>query len=161
VLVAIAIIVVDFGKAINYSNSENHVANLAARYAAVGNLPSAGTCAMGSSPPAASGLPTVTNLTTFIDCELWFDSPELVKGGGAHGVRSYPSNNAGGATVCVSVPQNAVGQPVTVKITSDYNWLPLPILGGGSFTSTPLAGTATMRLEGTYPWTDSQAGACS
>jgi hypothetical protein len=144
VLVAIAIIIVDFGKAINYWNTENHVANLGARYAAVGggsgNLPTSGTC------------PNEASLTAFIDCELKTADPELISGGGAHGVAP------GGATVCISVPNNAVGQPVTVKISAKYNWLPLPI--GASFAPATLSGSATMRLEQPYQGADFQTQGC-
>ena len=156
VLIAIALIIVDFGKAFNFWNNENHVANLAARYAAVGSLPTAGTCAQGTTKTFGTYSVTVTSLTTYIDCELAIDATELVQGGGSKGIHTS-TDTAGGATVCISVPSNAVGQPVTVTVTSKYDWLPLPI---GSFAHTPLAGSATMRLESTYPWSDSQAGSC-
>ncbi len=165
VLIAIALIIVDFGKAFSYWNDENQVADQAARIAAVGALPSftpanttgSGCCANNAT---CNGI-TVTDLMTYIDCELKIDSPELVNGGGAHGVHTYPGNTNGGATVCISVPDNAVGEPVTVKVTTDYDWLPLPLLHGSSFGHTGIAGTATMRLESAYPWSDSQATACS
>jgi hypothetical protein len=144
VLLVIALVVVDFGKAINYWNAENHVANLAARYAAVGTLPTTGTC------------PNKATLTDYINCEVKLNSPELQPPyGGAHGVQTF--------TACVSIPNDAVGQPVTVKLTAGYNWLPLPALGGAfHFSDSNLSGQATMRIEQAPPasWATT-TGACT
>jgi Flp pilus assembly protein TadG len=155
VLVAIVIIAVDFGKAVNYWNNETHIADLTARYAAVGSLPSYGTC--GTNNPA------VTSPSTFAECELGIDSKELVNGGGKYGVHQPGTNAAGGATVCIYIPSgaNSVGNPVTVQIGLDYDWLPLPILGGHSFTTSLITGSATQRLETTYTYTDSTTTACT
>jgi hypothetical protein len=41
-----------------------------------------------------------------------------------------------------------VGDPITVKLTDSYNWLPLPKLGGAvTFSQSNLTGSATMMLE--------------
>jgi hypothetical protein len=128
ILLVVVLGIVDFGRAVNYWNDETHVANLAARYAAVGVLPSLqGT----SKCPAPAG-----NLISFAEFEACLDS-----------VR-------GPVTVCVSIPKAEVGQPVTVKLSSQYSWLPLPKVVGvksTKFTTATLSGTATMRLERVPP----------
>jgi Flp pilus assembly protein TadG len=150
ILLVVVLGIVDFGRAVNYWNDENHLAEIGARYAAVGVLPS-------NDPSCGT---QETTLSTYLVCEANLDSPELKSGtSGTTGVHGYPSNtpsqgvNNGTTGVCVSVPTNAVGQEVTVKVTVDYNWLPLPKVLGGSSTLTrvPLAGTATMRLEAPVP----------
>jgi hypothetical protein len=63
----------------------------------------------------------------------------------------------------VSIPNAAVGQPVTVKLTTNYKWLPLPVLAGAlQWANTNISGTATMRLEQVPPsgWATTTA-ACS
>src|ERR1700720_2211329 len=49
ILLIVVLGIVDFGRAVNYWNDENHVANLAARYAAVGTLPGSGATCGGKS----------------------------------------------------------------------------------------------------------------
>jgi Flp pilus assembly protein TadG len=129
----------DFGRAVNYWNDENHLAEVAARYAAVGELPTT------AQDPNCGGKST---LTAYIQCEAGLDSIALENG-------CTPSGSCSGAQgslgVCVSIPPtDAVGDPVTVKLTARYNWMPLPTAIGGSsagFAPVTLAGTATMRLE--------------
>jgi hypothetical protein len=134
-LLVVVLMIVDFGRAVDYLNAENHIANLAARYAAIGTLPSSGSCA------------SQTSLQTYITCEVSKDAPQLA-GGGNFGPQSP-------LQVCISMGSAAsnppkVGDPVTVKLTSTYKWLPLPALGGAlNFASTPLSGSATMMLENT------------
>jgi hypothetical protein len=140
VLLIVVLGIADFGRAVNYWNDENHVANLGARYAAVGSWPS--TCVRKENPTEEV---STTTLVAYIKCQAYRDSPELeegVKPAGSSGVQ-------GGITVCVSAPKSEVGAPVTVKVTGKYKWLPYPkVLGGGStFAETTLTGTATMRLE--------------
>jgi Flp pilus assembly protein TadG len=136
VLLIVVLGIVDFGRAVNYWNDETHLANLAARYAAVGTLPTSGTC---------SGKST---LTAYVECEAEIDSPELANGSqGSTGTK-------GKIGVCVSIPSEpTVGSPVTVKVSSTYRWLPLPkVLGGSSsLGETKLVGSATMRLEQVPP----------
>jgi hypothetical protein len=52
------------------------------------------------------------------------------------------------ADVAISVGGCAIGDPVTVAITSDYHWVSfpdwMPLAGGGILT---IKGKATMRLE--------------
>lgn len=128
--------IVDFGRAINYWNDENHLAELGARLAAVGYLPTSGACG------------GQTSLTAYLNCQAGTDSSELQKGsGGKTGV------TGSGATYDVCVPNNAVGETVQVQVKAGYNWLPMPgvLANGFQFTQTTLKGTATMRLENVLP----------
>jgi Flp pilus assembly protein TadG len=132
--------IVDFAKAVNYWNDETHIANLTARYVAVGRLPESGTC-------ASTNPPTAATVTAFAECQAGVDSPALKSGSGE------PTGTQGALKVCVSIPVEQIGQPVEVKVTSEYSWLPLPkVLGGKTkFATTPISGQATMRLENTPP----------
>jgi Flp pilus assembly protein TadG len=121
VLLVVLLAIFDFGRAVNYWNDENHVANLGARAAAVGAMPTSGPCSTSES-----------SLAAYLKCEAEIASPSL----------------ASGSTVCVSIPKAAVGEPVTVKVTAKYAWL--PFLGFKEATS-ELSGTATMRLEQVPP----------
>jgi Flp pilus assembly protein TadG len=135
ILLVVVLGIVDFGKAVNYWNDENHIANVTARYAAVGHLPEFGECGKLATPAA------------FAECEAKIDSPELLAGSGR------TTGTQGKLGVCVSIPQAKVGEPVEVKITTSYSWLKLPKVLGASFkfASTNLSGTATMRLEQVPP----------
>jgi len=143
VLLIVVLGIVDFGRAVNYWNDENQLAEQGARFAAVGSLPA-------SDPTCGSQ----TTVASYLTCEANIDSPELKNGSGSSfGVHAYPNDTSGGVSVCVSVPNNAPGQEVTVKVTADYNWLPVPKVLGGSatFTTVPLAGSASMRIEASLP----------
>jgi hypothetical protein len=134
VLLIVVIGIVDFGKAINYWNDDNHLANLGARFAAVGSTGS--TCNGG----------TFSTLAAYIRCEAGLDSGELTSGGGSNGVQN------GGACVSVVAPSTTVGSPVTVTVSENYKWLQVPLLGSvGNFANSSLSGTATMRLEQVPP----------
>jgi hypothetical protein len=140
ILLLVLLAIVDFGKAINYWNDENHLANLGARYGAVGALPTFGPC--------ISGTPT---LASYLTCEAGIDSPELQNGNGS---TTQPGVKSPGVSVCVNVPNNSQGQPVQVKVSASYNWLPLPNALGvhvSQVTSSTLSGTATMMLEAPMP----------
>jgi len=50
--------------------------------------------------------------------------------------------------VCVSIPTNSQFQPVTVKVTTNYKWL--PFLGIPTPTS-PITGSATQEIENPPP----------
>lgn len=142
VLLVVLLGVFDFGRALNYWNDETHLANLGARYAAVGTLPTA-------DPSCGSS----STLSAYLLCEANIDAPELKNGSASsNGVHTYPTNTSGGMSVCVSVPNNAQGQEVTVMVSADYDWMPLPTLvGRPAFATTPLTATATMRLEAPVP----------
>jgi Flp pilus assembly protein TadG len=124
--------IVDFGRAVNYWNDETALANLGARIAAVGNIPSTGTCAGSAS------------ISAYVKCWATIDSPEL---------------NNDITSVCVSSPSSgAVGSDVTVKVAASFPWLPYVRSAVGSPTTT-LTGTATMRIENTNTLY-TQTGAC-
>jgi Flp pilus assembly protein TadG len=162
VLLIVVLAIVDFGRAVNYWNDENHLAEIGARYAAVGSLPTL--------PTTDPCFGQESSLPTYLECEAGIDSPELESGSNATtGVHGYPNGNAAGVNngltgVCVSVPNNAAGQEVTVQVAVEYNWFPVPkVLGGsGSFSNVSLKGTATMRLEAPMPsnWITT-AGTCT
>src|SRR5438270_4301801 len=127
VLLIVVLGIVDFGRAVNYWNDENQLAEQGARFAAVGSLP--------ASDPTCGSQAT---LASYLTCEANIDSPELKNGSGSSfGVHTYPNDASGGVSVCVSVPNNAPGQEGTLKVTADYHWLPLPQVLGGSATLTP------------------------
>jgi hypothetical protein len=130
--------IIEFGRAINYWNDENHLAEVGARYAAVGTLPGYGNCAS----PGFS-----TDIVSYVKCEAGQDSPELKNGNGAPGQPGVQ----GSITVCVSDPSNTEGSEVTVAVYSSFKWLPLV-----AKVTSPLVGRATMRLEAPMPagwWT--------
>jgi Flp pilus assembly protein TadG len=108
----------DFGRAINYWIDATHMANEAARYAAVGNTPS-GCSSIASCVKAQA------------------DSPELRNGG----TNAVPNP----VQVCVTQPSaTTVGTPITATATFSYNWLPFL---GLSATETTVSASDTMRLE--------------
>jgi Flp pilus assembly protein TadG len=145
-LLVMVLAIVDFGRAVNYWNSENHVANLGARYAAVGNWP---TCGGG----------TQTTLAAYVKCQAGdVTNNNLSAGSTTNNGNGIPT---GGATVCISAvgatagSATSIGMPVTVKVSSGYNWIPFlgTFLGASSSSSwtssvtTSITGSATMRLE--------------
>jgi Flp pilus assembly protein TadG len=144
ILLIVLLAILDFGRAINYWNDETHVANLAARYAAVGVLPTtAQDKSCGQEPPM-----TESTLKAYILCQAKTDSSELAEGS------KGKSGTQGGLGVCVSIPKAEVGAPVTIKLTSNYKWLPfLPVRAA----QTTVSGTATNRLEQIPSFT---SGAC-
>jgi Flp pilus assembly protein TadG len=151
-LLIVVLGIVDFGRAVNYWNDENQIAEVTARILAVGAQPT------WSNYPTTRNCTQPSSLTTFVTYEACLDSPELASGsGGSTGVQ-------GGVGVTVCYPNNAVGQPVTVKVSANYNWLPLPhVLGGNTqFSETTLYGSATMRLESqlTGSWFPASSSSC-
>jgi Flp pilus assembly protein TadG len=120
VLLVILLGMLDFGKAFNYWIDETHLANEAARWAAVDKNPGAGT------------------LQSYIQQQA--TTEELRAGGSA----SVPT----AAQVCVSFPAGTsrVGDPVKVTVTTTYNWLPF-LSDKLSVASSTISGSAVMRLE--------------
>jgi Flp pilus assembly protein TadG len=125
---------IDVGKAVNYWNDETHLANEAARYAAVNKSP-------------------VTGATINQAVHDEADSAELRNGG--TGSVSPP-----GVQICIWFPQNNntlddpvrdhnIGDPVQVIVHAQYNWLAY-LVGKGLPVHSDLTGTSTMRLEQTY-----------
>ena len=108
----------DFGRAFNYWNDSQQMANEGARWAVVDRRPGGGSSLQSDIQQQAS-------------------SAEL---------RNGSSSVSSKAKVCVSFPNGAptVGDPVKVSVTATYNWL--PFLGIGA-TSSTITSTATMRLE--------------
>ncbi len=125
---------IDAGKAVNYWNDETHLANEAARVAAVNKNPG---------PPA-------TLNDTILDQA---DSDELKNGNST----SIPQVDK--LKICIWFPNKAtlpspdyyaVGQPVQVVVTAKYHWLGY-LVGKGLLPSSTLRATSTMRLEQPYP----------
>jgi Flp pilus assembly protein TadG len=121
----------DFGKAFNYWNVEQQMANEGARLAAV-NATGPWTCPDGTS---AASLPD------YIKCQAV--TGELKNGG------TFWLPNP--AKVCVAPAAGASnppvpGDPISVTVSAAYNWLPLVAQRVGA-TQTTITGSATMRLE--------------
>jgi hypothetical protein len=111
----------EFGRAINYWIDSNHLANEAARWAAVNANPG------GSTP-----------LQKWILSQA--DSDEMRKGGTA----SVPTP----ADVCLTFPAGTsyVGDPVRAEVKLSYHWMPFIGKQIKQVAST-LVGSSTMRLE--------------
>lgn len=118
-LLILLLLILDFGRAINYWVDTTHLASEGARLAAVDKAPGG-------------------SLQAHIKDQA--DTEEL-KTGGPSGVV------APGLEVCVSYPEGqAVGSPVKVTVSADYNWLPFLSNEFGITTST-ISGSATHRIE--------------
>jgi Flp pilus assembly protein TadG len=118
-LLILLLLILDFGRAINYWVDTTHLASEGARLAAVDNDKSGG-------------------LQAYIKNEA--DTEEL-KTGGPSGVV------APGLQVCVEYPEGQeVGNPVKVTVSADYNWLPF-LSNEFGITTTTISGSATHRIE--------------
>jgi Flp pilus assembly protein TadG len=96
-LCVLVLVLVDFGKAMNYWLDLNHVASEGARKAAV------------------NAYPTASEYQTFVRSRL--ETSELRDGGSD----SIPA----GAAVAICLPEgNQVGDAVTVQVTVAYHWIP-------------------------------------
>ena len=122
ILLLVLIGMLEFGRVFNYWIDETHLANVAARFAAVDRNPGPGGTLQESVQQQA-------------------DTDELRDGGTA----SVPA----GAQVCIEFPDggSGVGDPVEATVSVDYNWMPLIGEALGGVTTTTLTGSATMRLE--------------
>jgi Flp pilus assembly protein TadG len=112
----------DFGKAYNYWIDQTHLANEGARWAAVDKNPAGVTM----------------TLQQYIASKA--NTGELKDGG-----TSSISNPLG---VCIAFPAGTsnVGNPVEVRVSTTYTWL--PIIGDKiSILQTTIDGSATMRIE--------------
>jgi Flp pilus assembly protein TadG len=117
----LVIAMLHFGKAFNYWINETHLANEAARFAVVNKNPGG----------------TTATLQQYVQQQA--ETDELRDGG----TDSVPNS----LKVCVSFPDGAVvGAPVTVTVTTEYDWLPF-IAEKLSGTSVTITGSATMRME--------------
>lgn len=131
-LLALVLLLLDFGKAMSYWINATQAANEGARYASV-NAP-------------GPGIDALVKNALF---------PELRNG-------SANVGPGGGATVSVCFPNGTtgVGDPVTVQIRSAYRVTILPFLGGSlTLANIPIKTTATMRLE--KPATFASSGTCT
>ena len=136
---------IDFGKALNYWIDQTHLANEGARFAVVNKNPGSGAG---------------QTLQQYILSQG--DTPELR--GQAAGTQE--SQHAAQVFICFPNGSSAVGDPVRVIVSYEYQWLRflrsnLPvvgtILGGGA--STTVSGSSTMRLEAA-PTNYSSNGPC-
>jgi len=134
-LLLILFAMVDMGKAISYWNDQTHLANEAARYAAVNH-----------SPVAGQSIETVIkNQAVTSELKSGSGSSEGVAGGGL----SDPS----AVVICFvdslnpGVPDTRRGAPIKAIVKSTYNWLGF-IFGSGIHSD--MTGASTMRLEKDY-----------
>jgi hypothetical protein len=117
VLLLVVMGILWFGRALNYTQDETRLTNVAVRYAAVDQVP----------PGAGS------SLAEWLRSQA--DTEELRKGTGD--VQGPPE-------VCVEYPNGTgVGNPVQISMKATFKWLPLLKLG----LSSPITGSATMRIE--------------
>ena len=137
VLVLILLGILDFGRAVNDWNDETHVANLVARYVAVGTLPNYGKCGTNNYPSETPA--------QFAACEVGIDSPPVQNG-------SNGGNGPSPAGVCISFPPGSTGiqGAVEVQISTAYKWFPLFKF---PFTTSTIAGSATQELDDQPPST--------
>lgn len=127
--------IIDFGRALDYYNQVTQLAGQAARAAAVNRNPDGTAITSGSS------------LQSQI-VSLYTAQPELKKG----------------IVVCITqVPQN-VGDPVTVKVSYQFHFLPLIGAAGSALGGLNLSSTETERAEvvpPSYALRDQNGQACS
>lgn len=104
-LCVLVLVLVDFGKAMNYWLDLNHVASEGARKAAVNTYP------------------TAAQYETYIRDRL--ETGELKTGG----TGSVPA----AATIAICLPEGGdVGDPVTVQVAVGYKWI--PFIGGTTWS---------------------------
>jgi Flp pilus assembly protein TadG len=117
-LMLIVVVILDFGRALNYWVDTTHLASEGARLAAVDRIPSG------------------TSLQDYIRDRA--DTAELRDGGS----QSIPDE----LEVCVNPVGNEVGDPVEVQVRTTYNWIPLLHLSEASTTITGSATMRRERL---------------
>jgi hypothetical protein len=122
VLMLLLLAMLDMGKAFNYWIDQTHLANQGARWAAVDQ-----------NPGATGGL----SLQQFIAADA--NTEELRLGG----TDSVPG--ALNVVICFPSSNNSVGEPVEVRVSTEYHWL--PIIGEKVGASVTIRGKATMRIE--------------
>jgi Flp pilus assembly protein TadG len=117
---------VDFGKGFNYWINETHLANQGARFAVVNN-----------NPGEAAG----ETLQEYIRTAA---SSDELEDGGTNSVEDP-------LIVCIEFPGGepaAAGDPVTVRVSTKYDWMPFLDANLG-VSAVTITGSATMRLEAT------------
>lgn len=139
--------VFEFGRVFNYWIDETHLANEAARWAAVDRNPGAANPVNATTcePDAAA----VTDLQTYIRCEA---TTEELRGGASGDQGSDPLQ----VYICFPNGTSNIGDPVRVIVRTTYNYLSLVgdflsgTFGDGAIdTTVGIVGSATMRLEAT------------
>jgi len=132
---------IDVGKAVNYWNDETHLANEAARAAAVNTSPDPNW--------AANKTTAAYKINTAVKNQA--DTNELKNGGTS-------SISTPGVSICIwfpgvakgtsPVPSSAwqAGQPVQVVVKAQYNWMAY-LIGKGIPAHSGLTATSTMRIE--------------
>jgi len=132
---------IDVGKAVNYWNDETHLANEAARAAAVNTSPDPNW--------AANKTTAAYKINTAVKNQA--DTNELKNGGTS-------SISTPGVSICIwfpgvakgtsPVPSSAwqAGQPVQVVVKAQYNWMAY-LIGKGLPAHSGLTATSTMRIE--------------
>lgn len=134
ILLALIIGILDFGRALDYYNQVTQLAGQGARAAAVNRMPD-GTAITSGSALQAQLVNTYTA------------QPELKKG----------------VTVCITQLPAQVGDPVTVKVSYNFNFI--PFLGTRlGFSNIDLTSTQTERAEAvppSYTKTNQSGQACS
>jgi hypothetical protein len=121
VLLVLLLGIFEFGRVFNYWIDQTHLANVAARWAAVDRNPGPGGTLQES-------------------IRLQANTEELREGG----TTSVPDP----VQVCIDFPDGSadIGEPVEATVSVDFNWM--PFLGEQiGVATTTLTGSATMRLE--------------
>ena len=139
ILFALVFGIVEFGRALNYSNDLTQLAGQAARAAAVDRNPDGSSI---GTADAAGNCPGSLNANLTIQCQI---------------VKTYPTTNElkGGISAClgtlntgtnvISTTVPAIGQPVTVRTRFKFNFL-ANLFG---FTSITLTATQSEIAEAT------------
>jgi hypothetical protein len=124
VILILILAVVDIGKAYGYQNAETHLANEAARFAAVASC--------------GSGCPGIV-------AQVKQDAPpELENGTG--------SIESPGISVVICYPDGfAVGNRVQATVTATYKWLPYLVAKVGLPNTVQITASATSRIESPTP----------
>jgi hypothetical protein len=130
VILILVLAVVDIGKAYGYQNDETHLANEAARFAAVGSC--------------GGGCPSII-------AQVRSDAaPELRNGSGSIDAP---------VSVQICYPDGfAVGNRVRATVTATYKWLPFLVSKLGLPNTVQIEASATSRIESATPL--SEATAC-
>lgn len=126
--------IIDFGRALNYYNQVTQLAGQGARAAQVNRMPDGTAITSGSALQSA-----LVNLTR---------QPEL----------------RNGEVVCIKQVPTNVGDPVTVKVSYQFHFLPLIGAAGGALGGLTLSATETQRAEvvpHTYSTGDQNGQSCS
>lgn len=136
VLLFIIIGILYFGRFLSYTLDQNHLANIAARWAAV------------SQDPACTSSPCATPLYQYV--QGLADPGEFQSGS---------TDVTQKAKVCISLPSGSSGNqgdPVQATVTATYHFLPFL-----NIPDIPVTESATMRLEAPMDSSDTQFLGCS